>query len=182
MVKLISKLVLRLLGWKIVLEYAGQLPAKYVLIAMPHTSNWDFPLGIVVRGAMGWDVKYVGKDSLFRPPLGWLMRWLGGYPVNRSQSSNYVDSVADIFNRKENFAICIAPEGTRKKVSALRTGFYYIALKAEVPIVMGKLDWERKEIVVSEPFMPTGDKEADFDFILDYYKGTKGRHPELGFV
>jgi 1-acyl-sn-glycerol-3-phosphate acyltransferase len=182
MFKAISKFLLRRLGWKIVLEYEGQLPDKYVFIAIPHTSGWDFPLGILVRSALGWDVKYIGKDSLFRPPLGWLMRWLGGYPVDRSRRNNYVEAVADIFRSKSAFAICIAPEGTRKKVTELKTGFYYIALAAQVPIVMGKLDWGKKEVAISQPFTPSGDKETDFNFILNYYKGAKGRHPELGIV
>lgn len=181
MFRAISRFLLKLLGWKVVLEY-DQLPEKYVFIAIPHTSNWDFPLGLLARSALGLDIKYVGKDSLFRPPVGWIFRWLGGYPVDRSQRTNYVDSVVDIFNSKEQFAICIAPEGTRKKVDQLKTGFYYIALGAGAPIVMGRLDWAHREIRLSRPFFPSGDKEADFQFIMQYFQGAKGKHPELGIV
>lgn len=181
MFRAISKFMLKLFGWKVILEYS-QLPDKYVFIALPHTSNWDFPLGLLVRSALGLDIKYVGKDVLFRPPFGWLFRWLGGYPVDRSQRTNYVDSVVDIYDNKPQFAICIAPEGTRKKVSQLRTGFYYIALGAGVPIVMARLDWGRKEVRISQPFFPSGDKEADFSAMLQYFQGVKGKHPELGFM
>ncbi|MCB0568169.1 MAG: lysophospholipid acyltransferase family protein [Phaeodactylibacter sp.] len=177
----ISRFILTLLGWKIVPEY-DQLPEKYVFIAIPHTSNWDFPLGLLARSALGLDIKYVGKSSLFKPPFGWLFRWLGGYPVDRSRSTNYVDSVVDIFEHKQQFAICIAPEGTRKKVSELKTGFYYIALGSRAPIVMGRLDWGRKEVRISKPFYPAGDKDADFRFILQYFQGAKGKHPELGLL
>ncbi|MCO6478024.1 MAG: lysophospholipid acyltransferase family protein [Phaeodactylibacter sp.] len=182
MFRAISRFLLKALGWKIVTEF-DELPKKYVIIAIPHTSNWDFPIGIMVRSVLGFDAKYVGKDSLFKIPiLGPVMRWLGGYPVDRSKSNNFVDAVVDIFNSKEEFAITIAPEGTRKKVDKLKTGFYYIALGAGVPIIMVKFDWANKTITFSPPFFPTGDKEADFEFITEYFRGVKGRNPENSFA
>ena len=122
MFRAISKFLMRAMGWVIITEY-DELPQKYVIIAIPHTSNWDFPIGIMVRSILGFDAKYVGKDSLFKTPvLGTIMRWLGGYPVDRSKSNNFVDAVVDIFNSKEEFAITIAPEGTRKRWISSRPG------------------------------------------------------------
>ncbi|MCB0550838.1 MAG: 1-acyl-sn-glycerol-3-phosphate acyltransferase [Phaeodactylibacter sp.] len=182
MFRVISNFLLRTMGWEIITEYE-ELPRKCVIIAVPHTSNLDFPIGLMVRSVLGFDAKYVGKDSLFKNPiLGAIMRWLGGYPVDRSKRSNFVDAVVDIFDSKEDFIITIAPEGTRKKVDKLKTGFYYIALGAKVPIIMVKFDWEHKEIVFSKPFHPTGDAEADFAFITSYFRGVKGRNPEKSFA
>lgn len=182
MFRAISKFLLRFFGWKIITEYE-ELPKKYVIIVVPHTSNWDFPIGLMVRSAMQLNTKYVGKDSLFKnPAVGAVMRWLGGYPVDRSKSNNFVDAVVDLFNSKEEFAITIAPEGTRKKVDKLKTGFYYIALGAKVPIIMVKFDWGKKIIGFSRPFFPTGDKDADFEFITSYFRGAKGRVPENSFA
>ena len=181
MFRAISKFLLSALGWTIITNYDA-LPKKYVIIAIPHTSNWDFPIGLMVRSALGFDAKYVGKDSLFKNPVvGGILRWLGGYPVDRSQRTNFVDAVVDIFNSKEAFAITIAPEGTRKKVDKLKSGFYYIALGAKVPIIMVQFDWEHKKIVFSQPFFPSGDKDADFEFIHAYFRGVKGRNPENSF-
>lgn len=180
MTKTISKLLLRLWGWRISLP-ASQLPPKYVLIAVPHTSNWDFPVGLLARSALGLDIKYLGKASLFESPLGRLFRWLGGYPVDRSGGLGYVETVARIFDEHESFAICIAPEGTRRKVERLKTGFYYIALQAGVPILMAKFDWQRREIGISEPFWPSSDKVADFGVIDRFFAGVRGRYAELGY-
>jgi len=180
MIRAISTQLLRWSGWQIELQYQ-QLPPKYVLIVVPHTSNWDFPIGLLARAALELDIKYVGKASLFRPPFGPIFRWLGGFPVDRSRSHGYVEAVADLIRKHQRFAICIAPEGTRRRVDRLRTGFYYIAKKADVPIVMVQFDWQHKKIVVSEPFYPTNDQAADFSFIESYYQNVLGRYPELSF-
>ena len=176
----ISQFILRLWGWKIDGRYPHEVK-KMVVIVFPHTSNWDFPVGLLIRSALKADIKYVGKSSLFRFPFGGLFRWLGGYPVDRSKNNNFVDAVIDIFNSKDQFAITLTPEGTRTKVDQLRTGFYYIALGAKAAIVMVKFDWGRKIVGFSEPFYPTGDYDADIIKILSYYKGVKGYHPELGY-
>ncbi len=183
MISKISAFILKLLGWKIVGEYPHHLK-KFIIIPMPHTSNWDFPLGILVRTV--WDptreVKFLGKDSLFKPPYGFLFYWLGGYPVDRSKSNNFVQAVVDLFNSKEKFAIVVAPEGTRKRVEKLKTGFYYIAKGANAPIIMCKFDYGNKEINFSEPFYTTDDKEADFEFIGNHFRGVKGKIPENGYL
>jgi 1-acyl-sn-glycerol-3-phosphate acyltransferase len=178
MLRAVSQWLLDLFGWKIVGRYPEGVK-KFVIIVMPHTSWWDFPLGALVRAALQADINYIGKKSLFRPPFGWFFRWMGGYPVDRSRRANLVDAVVDIFQERENFVLAIAPEGTRKKVDKLKTGFYYIALGAGVPIIMVKFDYEHREVVISEPFRPSGDKDADFRVIINYFKGVKGKRPGL---
>ncbi|MDX1943612.1 MAG: lysophospholipid acyltransferase family protein [Saprospiraceae bacterium] len=176
----ISKWILRLWGWKIEGQYPHELK-KFVIIVVPHTSNWDFPLGLLVRSALKASIRYVGKASLFRQPFGWIFRALGGYPVDRRKRSNFVDAVVDIFNREEKFALTIAPEGTRQKVEKLKTGFYYIALGAKVPIVMVKFDWGKKIIGFSQPFYPSGSIGEDMKFIEQYYQGVKGKNAANSF-
>ena len=181
MKKRICGWILRTFGWKIT-----QLPPedvkKYILVVMPHTSNWDFPVGLLVRCSLGKDFKYIAKSSLFKPPFGALFRALGGYPVDRSKSTRFVDAVAEIFNSKEEFVITITPEGTRKKVDHLKTGFYYLALQAKVPLVLTRMDWGRHEVAFSDPFYVSGDLEADLQKILPFFQRATGKHPEQGYV
>jgi 1-acyl-sn-glycerol-3-phosphate acyltransferase len=168
-------------GWKIDVPYPKRV-LKSVVIPMPHTSNWDFPIGILIRPIMGDNVAFAAKKSLFFFPLGLLMRALGGYPVDRSKNTNFVDACVKIFNEKETFILAVAPEGTRTKVTKLKTGFYHIAIKAAVPIVCCKFDWGTKTVGFSEPFYPTGDYEVDLPKILTYFKGVKGKYPEKDYV
>lgn len=168
-----------LMGWKIKGGFPKDQP-KYLLVAAPHTSNWDFFLGLFSRSILQEDIKFIGKSSLFRPPIGWLFRALGGYPVDRSKSANAVDAIVDIYNRHERFATTIAPEGTRKKVDQFKSGFYYIALGAKIPLVLGRLDWGNKTVEFSEPFWPTGNFQEDMEFITNHFRGIQGKHPELG--
>lgn len=171
----------KLMGWRMEGAFPFHLP-KFVIAVVPHTSNWDFPIGIMVRSIFRHsDLNFVGKDALFRPPHGWFFRWLGGYPVDRSKSNNFVDSVVEIFNREKEFRLTLAPEGTRKKVDKLKTGFYYIAVGAKVPIVLVKFDYGNKCVAIAEPFYPTGDAEADMEFISNHFRGVRGYHPELSF-
>ncbi len=176
----ISEWIFRLWGWK----FEGQYPydlKKFVLIVVPHTSSWDFPVGLLARSALRARIKFVGKASLFRPPFGWLFRALGGYPVDRSKRNNFVDAVVDIFNREKEFVLTIAPEGTRQRVEHLKTGFYYIALGAKVPVLMVKFDWANKIVGFSQPFYPTGNLEADMEVITAYFRGIKGYHADMSF-
>jgi len=177
----ISAFILKIFRWKTTVA-SWPLPPSYVLIVIPHTSNWDFPLGLLVRSAMKLDVKFAGKASLFRPPFGALFRWLGGYPVDRSKRSNFVDAVVDVFRENKNFSLTIAPEGTRTRVDKLKTGFYYIAKGAGVPILLCKFDYAAKVVSLSAPFYPTEDADADFAFIDNYFRGVKGKNPEHGYL
>lgn len=176
----LSAFILRLWGWTVRGTYPHHLK-KYIIIVMPHTSAWDLPLGFLLRSMWKSDVKFLGKAELFRPPFGFLFYWLGGYPVERSQRHNYVDTVANIFKSKDRFSITIAPEGTRKKVDRLKTGFYYIAKAANVPIVMCKFDFGRKTVEIAEPFYPSWNRDADFQVIYHFFKGATGKIPEYTF-
>ncbi len=181
MLSAISAFILRLWGWKINGRYPNELP-KVMLIVIPHTSNWDFPLGILVRSVIRGDIKFIAKSSLFKPPFGWLFRWLGGYPVERKRSTNFVQTMSEIYNKEPYFHTVIAPEGTRGKVDKLKTGFYYIAKGGGAAIVMCRFDWGKREILFSEPFYPTDDMEADFEVIHNFFKGVKGKRPEMGYL
>jgi len=170
--------ILKILGWKI----EGIFPPpdkKFMLIVAPHTSNWDFPLGILVRKARNAKVMFMAKNSLFRWPHGFIFRWLGGYPVDRTGNKNYVQNVAGIFKRHETFAVIIAPEGTRQKVNKFKTGFYFIAKEANIPIQMCKFDYSIKTATFDKPFYPT-DVDTDMEIIMRYYKGIDGKNKELG--
>jgi 1-acyl-sn-glycerol-3-phosphate acyltransferase len=177
-----SRFILRISGWRIEGFDPNRLD-KLVVIVIPHTSNWDFPLGLLVRKALDAEhLKFVGKDSLFKPPFGALFRWLGGYPVDRSKRTNFVDSIVDLFGQTDRLGVVLSPEGTRKKVDKLKTGFYYIALGASIPIIMVRFDWAHKLVSWSEPFQPTGDFEADLRVIEEHYRGVQGKVPENSYM
>ena len=178
MQKLSKFIFKRILGWKLVGNFPKYLK-KYVVIAAPHTSWQDFPIAILARNYTGEKINFIGKSSLFSGPFGFIFRALGGTPVDRSQSSNMVDAIVQIFENKEEFRLGISPEGTRKKVTHWKTGFYYIAKGANVPIVMATLDFEHKQIKFSEPYTTTNNKEKDFEYFHAFFKGVKGRHSEL---
>ncbi|OXA90954.1 1-acyl-sn-glycerol-3-phosphate acyltransferase [Flavobacterium hercynium] len=170
----------KLMGWKIVgMENAAV--KKCVLMVLPHTSNHDFYLGIFTRGISGLEMNWVGKKELFKFPWGFYFRSVGGEPLDRSGGLNKVDAIASIFDRKEVFRLAVAPEGTRKKVTELRSGFYYIALKANVPIVPVAFDWGKKQVAFGEAFFPTGDYAADIQILRKFYEGVSGKIPENGF-
>lgn len=178
--KFICLSILRLFGWKI--EGGENLATpKAIIPVVPHTSSWDFPIGILSRGALEKDIKFIAKSSLFKPPLGWLLRNMGGYPVDRSKRTNFVDAVVDVYNEKEEFLISIAPEGTRSKVTQLKTGFYFIAKGAGIPIVPATFNFQRRIIYFGKPIIPTDDQEADFEKLYEFYRLGRGKNPELGF-
>lgn len=177
--RLIYRLLFKLFGWKITGQIPGEQP-KYIVIVAPHTSNWDFFIGLAVRSICRMDTRYLAKKELFGPPFGWIFRKLGGYPVDRSRRNNFVDAVVDLFDEHERFSIAITPEGTRKYVPKWKTGFYYIALKAKVPLVMAGLDYGEKTVEFLPPFHPTGDIESDLEKILEFFRGKKGKYPEKG--
>ena len=166
------------MGWKVTGFSDFESIKKAVIIAVPHTSWHDFYMGVLLRSAMGLETNYVGKKVLFKFPYGWFFRWLGGAPVERKKNENQVEAIARLFQEKEVFRMTMAPEGTRKKVEEWRTGFYYIAKAAKVPIIMFTLDFEHKQNKFSEPFYPTDNKEADFKFMHKYFEGVKGKVPK----
>lgn len=168
------------MGWKIVGLKNAEVK-KCIVMVMPHTSNHDFYIGLFTRGISGLQMNWVGKKELFRFPFGYYFRSVGGEPLDRSGGLNKVDSIAKIFERKETFRLAVAPEGTRKKVNELKTGFYFIALKANVPIVPVTFDWGKKEVNFGEPFFPTGNYEADFEILKNHYKDVMGKIPENAY-
>jgi 1-acyl-sn-glycerol-3-phosphate acyltransferase len=159
--------MLRLMGWSI----EGNLPnrAKLVIIAAPHSSNWDFVLGIALVFAMRLDVRFIGKTELFHGPLGALMRWLGGIPVDRSRPEGVVDDAVAGFAARTGMLLALAPEGTRRPVDKWKSGFYRIALKAGVPIVPGYFDNAKRRLGFGAPFLPTGDAERDLATLRAFY-------------
>jgi 1-acyl-sn-glycerol-3-phosphate acyltransferase len=171
---------LKAFGWRL----EGRLPDvdKMVVIAAPHTSNWDLPILLSLAFALRAKASWLGKHSLFRWPLGFLFRWMGGIPVYRSASQNMVAQSVEMFRNSEKLILTIPPEGTRGKVSHWKTGFYYIALGAETPIAMGFIDYKRKAVGVGPTLYPTGDIEADMEIIRNFYVNVTAKYPELACV
>jgi 1-acyl-sn-glycerol-3-phosphate acyltransferase len=156
---------------------------KYIVAVAPHTSNWDFVIGVMARSILHLrGAKFLGKSQLFKPPYGWLFRWLGGYPVDRTSAHDMVHQVAEIFQAHEKFILAIAPEGTRKKVDRLKSGFYYIAKQTGVPIIPCGFDYKRKKVVVGSPFYPTESLENDMKILTQFYSNITGKNPELGIT
>jgi 1-acyl-sn-glycerol-3-phosphate acyltransferase len=173
-----SKIVFHnILGWKIEGTIAPEVK-KCVAIVAPHTSWHDFYIGVFIRSILKIQVDFIAKKELFKPPFGWYFKWMGGTALDRTPGQKKVDAIAEIFRKKETFRLAMSPEGTRKKVEKWKTGFYYIAKKANVPIVMVSFDFGTKTVKFSEPFYPTDDIERDFKYIQEFYKGVQGKEPE----
>lgn len=169
----------RLFGWKI-----GKYPPKlnrYVIAVAPHTSNWDFGVGYCVKHIADLHPNFLGKDSLFKIPLvGWFLRNMGGVPVDRSRNVKLVDQMVEKFEELDHFIVAITPEGTRSYSPKWKTGFYYVAQKANVPIVMAGLDYGTRTVIFSDPFHASGDVDKDLEFMKDFFRPMKGKHPEKG--
>ncbi len=173
-----SKFILfNVLGWKVVNGFPKELD-KYLVIAGPHTSNWDFPLAIMTRLSQGVMINFIGKKALFKAPFGFFFRALGGTPVDRSKSKNMVQTLIDVYDSNEKFIFAISPEGTRKRVPAWKTGFYHVAKGANIPIVMVTLDFGNKQVLVNDPYYLTGNIEEDFLCFHHFYKDVKGKNPD----
>lgn len=180
--RLLWKLYTKLEGWKALNQFPNYLK-KGVIIVAPHTHWKDFTIGIAFRSVLKIKhAKYLGKAELFNGAFGFLFRCLGGTGVDRFSKHGVVEQVVEKFNTADNLFIALSPEGTRKKVDKLRTGFYHIAKKANVPIVMVGLDYSRKQLSVSEPFYTTDDEAADFRKIVEFFAPLKGYYPEQGFA
>lgn len=180
LMRAVSWLVLRLMGWRtegMTPEAIGAYP-KYVLIAAPHTSNWDFPITLMVCFVLRLRVYWMAKASLFAWPIGWLSRWLGGIPIDRSASNNTVHNTIAAFAARERLAVIVAPEGTRGKVTHWKTGFYHMAHGADVPIALAYLDFKRKVGGIGAMFRTTGDIGADMAEIQRFYSGITGKNSD----
>ncbi len=166
----------KLLRW----QFKGVFPTfnKYIVAVVPHTSNYDFLMGLIVRSISQEQINYVGKKELFNPLTAWFFKGLGGAPINRGKREKTVDAIARIYNNREKFRLAIAPEGTRKKVTEWKTGFYHIAKAASIPIIPVAFDYGKKEVVVHPPFYPTEDMDQDFAELKKLFKGVVGKIPE----
>jgi len=172
----LARIVLFFTGWRL----GGEVPRvrRYVLIAAPHTSNWDLLHLVSLAWSVGIPVRWMGKHQLFRGPFGPLMRWLGGVPVRRDRRNDLVAQMVEQLRANEDFALTVPAEGTRGRTEHWKSGFYRIALAAQVPIVPGYLDYSRKEGGFGPPFVPTGDVEKDMDVLRAFYADAAPRYPQ----
>ena len=174
----LSLAILKLPGWRVEGHFPADCP-KCVVIAAPHTSNWDLPNTLMAGFALRANLYWMGKRSIFKPPFGAFMRWLGGIAVNREKSNNLVAaSVEAIRAARGSLQLVVPPEGTRSKVRYWKTGFYYIAHGAGVPIVLSYMDYARKVSGIGPVFHPTGDIERDMATIKAFYAPFKGKNPD----
>lgn len=180
MQKLAKWIYYKLLGWKVVgnVSMSKDTVKKAVIIAAPHTSNYDFFMALLLRQVVGIKSNFVGKKELFVWPFGYYFRSIGGAPLDRTPGQNKVEAIAALFKTRDEFRLAISPEGTRQKVTEWKTGFYYIAKAANVPIIMFTFDFENKQNYISEPFYLTDDVESDMKFIKSFFKDVKGRNPD----
>jgi 1-acyl-sn-glycerol-3-phosphate acyltransferase len=174
--QVLAIIVLWIFGWR----RAGRVPdaPKFVTIAAPHTSNWDLPVGLAIILAFKVKIYWLGKEPIFKWPFAGFFKWLGGIPVNRLRSGDVVAQTVQAFNEQERMIMVVAPEGTRKKAKHWKTGFYYIAMGANVPLVMGFIDYVRKEGGFGPMLMPTGNIEADMEKIRAFYQNITAKIPE----
>lgn len=175
----LAKGLLKVCGWTVV--PTDRMRPPFVFIGAPHTSNWDFPLLLAAMLILHIDARWLGKHTLFRFPFGGLMRWLGGIPVNRSAAHNRVADMVAAFARDPTLAVCIPPEGTRKKVDRWKTGFYRIAHGAGAPIMLTVIDAETKSLRLLDIFHPSGDIDRDLPEIQRHYVGFRGLRPENAY-
>ena len=168
--------ILRLAGWRI----EGTVPdlPKYVVIAAPHTSNWDFVIMLFAVMATRVPIHWLGKHTLFRKPFGSLFRWLGGIAIDRSKAGNAVAQMVEAFNDNDRFVLAIPPEGSRSQVDRWKSGFYYVAKGANVPLLLASLDYSKKVAGIGKVFYPTDDAEADTERIRAFYATVTGKFPQ----
>jgi 1-acyl-sn-glycerol-3-phosphate acyltransferase len=174
-IRLLSWIVLKLSGWKVV--NVAPATGSYLIIAAPHTSNWDFPIGIAIAFHLRLKVYFIGKHTLFEGVLGPVMRWLGGIPLNREASKNFVDASIETYANNKNLIFAIAPEGTRASVSRWKTGFYHMAKGANVPLALAFFDYATRTGGIGKMFSTTESMAADMQTIADYYRPMTGKNP-----
>lgn len=176
--KLLSRVIFfKILKWKLIGTIDPSIK-KCVVIVAPHTSWYDFFLGLMVRRILDLQINFIAKRELFKPPFGWYFRWVGGTPLDRTPNQNKVEAITHIFKNRDIFRLALSPEGTRKKTERWKTGFYYIAHSANVPIIKVAFDYGIKEVRISPPFYTTNDIEADLERIISFYDGVIGKKPE----
>jgi 1-acyl-sn-glycerol-3-phosphate acyltransferase len=176
MMRLLATFIYRLIGWRSV--FVPPPGPKSVLLVYPHTSNWDFPLGVLFNAKHPIFIHWAGKDTLFRGLMGVIARALGGVAINRREHTGMVGQLVKVFAERESFHLCITPEGTRSKTDHWKSGFYRLALEAKVPVGLGFFDYRNKCVGVERWVILTGDEEADLAMLRQYYAGKTGCYPE----
>ena len=174
--RLLGRMVLAMFGWRVA-NLPPEVP-KAVIIGGPHTSNWDGIFTLAAMVSLNLDARVMIKDSAFRGPLGWLLRWLGAMPIDRNSPKDVVQQTVDQFVSHERMVIIVAPEGTRDGASQWKSGFWRIAKGAGVPVIVASADYRKKEIAFPALVMPGDDMDADMATILECYRGVEPRHPE----
>jgi len=179
-IRWIAIFLLKISGWRT----EGKLPdiPKFVMIAAPHTSNWDFPIMMFIAFKLKAKLYWMGKATIFRKPFKGFFKWLGGIPIDRSKSNNVVGQMVDNFHGTDRLILIIPPSGTRKRVKKWKSGFYHIAAGANVPVVLGFLDFKRKTGGVGPVVTPTGDIQQDMKEIRAFYADIEGKNPEKTFL
>ena len=172
----VGRATLDLLGWDV--EGAAPTQDKYVIIAAPHTTSWDLPVTLGVAWVLGIDANWAGKHSLFEGPFGWFFKSIGGVSIDRRAKLDQVQQLVNMFHEREKMVLVIAPEGTREATGYWKSGFYWIARGAGVPIALGYLDYKRKRSGVGDAFVPGDDLEADVERIRAFYSTVSGKYPE----
>ena len=172
----LSAALLRLVGWRL-MDAPEPHPPKAVVMIYPHTSNWDFPLGLLYRFSAAQPIHWAAKDTLFFWPIGVLFRAIGGVPVNRRERTGFVDQMTKEFAANPHFWLGIAPEGTRSATGHLKSGFYRLALNARVPLALAAIDFARREVGVFGYLEPSGNESADLAALAAAYAGRRGKHP-----
>ena len=181
MIKKLASFIFHSLGWRT----KGEIPAeikKYIILAAPHTSNWDFLYGVLFFLMKGIPMKFFIKKEWYVFPLNYLFKSLGGIPVNRSKNQNLTDEIAAVFEDYEELALLVPAEGTRSYNPNWKKGFYYISKKANIPIILGYVDYENKIGGIGPVFHTTDDVEKDIEAIKEFYRGIKGKFPEKGVL
>lgn len=174
--RLIARIYLGCFGWKCL----GHVPKeqKYIVLAGPHTSNWDFPLMIACASIIHADPYWMGKKAIFSFPFGWFFKWMGGISIDRSKSNSVVDQMVQVFTEADKLCVLIPPEGTRKRQEKWKSGFYHIAQQVNIPLILGYLDYEKKEGAFGELFWVTGDYDADMKYIQEFYASKGAKYPK----
>ncbi|OED48139.1 acyltransferase [Flavobacteriaceae bacterium (ex Bugula neritina AB1)] len=171
----------KVLRWKMIGDFNEDAIKKCVIIVVPHTSWHDFYIGLLIRKIANIKIRFMAKKELFKWPFGWYFKKVGGIPLDRTSGQNKVEVIAEEFEKRNELRLAIAPEGTRKKVSSWKTGFYYIAKAANVPIIMVTFDFDKKQNMISEPFYPTGNIDDDLLFMYNFFRKVKGKVASYSF-
>ena len=169
-----------LMGWKVKGTFDTNIK-KCIMIVVPHTSWFDFFIGVFFRGTYPVEINFLAKKELFKFPLGGYLKWMGGIALDRSKTENKVDAIARIFETKDVLRLSLSPEGTRKKVTQWKSGYYYIAQKANLPIIPIGFDYANKQVIVFEPFTTKKKKKKDAEFLQNLFKDVKGKVAENSF-